>query len=407
MSTSEPIAHFDWAQIGQSFEQLENLSSEDTNEIRDALNYLRLKLGEGVLVRVETKWKLRHPLFGFLGIPFNYAHTATRRAVVNWSKNLQALEGCENLGRVLADFERPNKCEHAYRIIEIGGALAREGTRISFEPASHNPESRKRADALVEYTPTAERFYLELSCQGLATRQLQPFGAMSACYEPLRRIDPRLRFSGKLMKMPADAHLDEIIRTVEAAGRRALAENALVEISNEDTLVMAICPADKFSELETWSNERDLSPHGFGGPPDDTNPAARLGGKIKVEQEQLPPHSANVLVVENNHVLSHGSDVPMLISELEEELYKYQHIAVVVVRGRRDTNCEEHPWQLERGQHRFERQVMPRHVEEILLLSNRFADVKPSAILRSRILSAFFGSPSGGLEGRSNTVNGG
>ena len=55
MNSNVPISHFDWAQIALSFEQIESLSPEETDEIRDALNYLRLKLGEGILTRIEAK----------------------------------------------------------------------------------------------------------------------------------------------------------------------------------------------------------------------------------------------------------------------------------------------------------------------------------------------------------------
>ena len=188
-------------------------------------------------------------MFGFLGAPFNFA-PATRLGVVKWSKNLQALESCENVGRVLSDFERRNKCEHAYRLVEVAAAFAHEGMKILFEPPSSGQENGKRADALVEYPPTRERFFLELSRQGLANAQLEAFNAMSDCYAPLWKIDPALRFSGKLLKMPAEIHLEEISRRVEAAGLRALAEKKLVEVIDEDTLEMAICPSDKLPELE-------------------------------------------------------------------------------------------------------------------------------------------------------------
>jgi hypothetical protein len=395
MTTSVPIAHFDWAQIGRSFEQMECLSPKEADQIRDALNYLRLKLGEGILSRVEAKWGLRHPLFEFLGAPFNFP-PATRLAVVNWSKSLRALERCRNVGRVLSDLERRNKCEHAYRLIEVAGALTREGMKILFEPPSVGPECGKRPDALVEYPPTKERFYLELSCQGLANRQLEPFGAMGACYEPLRKIDPTLRFSGKLIKMPAEAHFEQMRREIEAAGQRASAERSFVEISHEGVLQMAICPPDKLSELERWSEQRGLSPNGFEGPLDDTNASVRLGDKIKAEQEQLPPGYANVLVVESRSLPCITSDVRGLISELEERVYQYRHVAIVIVRGHEHTDVKELPWKLEKGEERFEHQVTPRHVEEILLLSNRFADVRPSEQLRAKLVSAFFGSDSDG-----------
>ncbi len=389
-----PISHFDWAQIGLSFEQIERLSPEETNQIRDTLDYLRLKLGEGILTRVEAKWRLRHPLFEILGVPFNFAAPATRQAVVNWSKSLQALEGCENVGRVLSDFERRNKCVHAYRLIEVAAALTREGMKILFEPSSPSSEQRGRPDALVEFPPTKERFYLELSCLGLANKQLEPFGAMRVCYEPLREIDPALKFSGKLLKMPAEAHLNEIVRSIEVAGRRASTEGSFVEITNDDSLVMAVCPPGKFPELESWSKERGLSPHGFSGPHDATDAGVRLGNKIKAKQEQLPPGWANVLVVENHSLISHTSDVHLLISELEEKVYGFRHLGFVIVRGHVHTRGKELPWKLEKGEHRFERQVTPGHVDEILLLCNRFADVKPSEKLRAAIFSAFFGSPS-------------
>lgn len=294
------------------------------------------------------------------------------------------------MDRVISDFERPNKCEHAYRLVEVAAAFAREGMKILFEPPSPGSENGKRADALVEYPPTNERFYLELSRQGLANTQLEVSNAMSNCYAPLWKIDPALRFSGKLMKMPAEMHLEEISRRVEGAGLRALTERRLVELIDGDTLEMAICPSDKLPGLENWSKRKGLSPQGFAGPPHNTSLAGRLGDKIKREQEQLPPGNANVLVLENNFVFSHAPDVLTLISDLEEKVYKYRHVAIVIVRGRYNTNREELPWKLEEGEHRFEHQARVRHVEEILLLSNRFADVKPSEELRSRLLHAFF-----------------
>ena len=97
------------------------------------------------------------------------------------------------------------------------------------------------------------------------------------------------------------------------------------------------------------------------------------------------------MILQSSYVLSSSEGaIESLIYELEEEVYKYSHVAFVVVRGGYDTNMNPLPWKFEKGEHRFERRVTPRHVDQILILSNRYADVKPSDELRSRLLHAFF-----------------
>ncbi|MGO8786113.1 MAG: hypothetical protein ACLQVL_01845 [Terriglobia bacterium] len=251
----------------------------------------------------------------------------------------------------------------------------------------------------MNYESSGEEFYVEVSVQGLASKQLAVHQAMLALETAPWNVDPDLRIGGALKKMPAQDHFDEILRKVEEGRRIASTDGRLVDVSDGDALEMAVCPSNKLGELERWCGERGYRANGFAGPPDMTDAEERLGDKIKQEQDQVPPGCPNVLVLESSHVLSSVEPViEEVIYELEEDVYRYPHVAIVVVRGGYDTNMHPLPWKFEKGEHKFQRRVTPWHVDQILVLSNRFAAVKPSEELRSRLLHAFF---EGGLDAAS------
>lgn len=78
----------------------------------------------------------------------------------------------------------------------------------------------------------------------------------------------------------------------------------------------------------------------------------------------------------------------MLISEVEEEVYKHAHIPIVIVHG-------EHiggrgPAILQRGEHRYTRkEIDGMMTEDNLLLLNRYSPTKLSANLLARFYRVF------------------
>ena len=345
MSANTATAYRDWAEIARSFERAESLGAEEIEEIRSAIDYLRQKLGKDFFRRIEARWGIRHPAFRLLlGVPSPFAFgRVVRQRLIKWTADLRVLEGCQNLGRVLADLGIVNKCQHAYCLIKAAARLHREGMGILFEPPSPDLNGRKRPDAFVEYALTRERFFVELSCQWLADAQLKPFFRMMSIQETIRTIRPDLRHAGRLWKCLSQIHFEEVLQRIEIASRLAAREERLVEVLDGDALEMVICPPQRLEDLAKWCGERGFPSEEFAGPPDRTDGPRRLGDKIGEKQAQLPPGYPNVLLLENNFLFSRRPAVEGLISELEEEVYKCPHVAAVIVRGQRYTNRDEPP----------------------------------------------------------------
>jgi hypothetical protein len=382
-------AHCDWDEIARNFGA--GASANEAESVRAALDYLQRVLGPDLLQRVHARSGRQHPLFGLLqGSPLAFTPWA-RSGLVNWAKDLAAVEDCQNVGRVVSDLEWPTKCVHAHYLIEVGAKLKRAGMELAFEPAPPGPHNKERADALVEHPATRERFYLELSCQGLPNSERGAFDAMFVVQSNLWKASPYLRYAWRLNKLPAQAHLEEILERVAECLRVALDQGTLVEVldgDEGDTLEMALCPSEKESELDRWCEERGISRAGVAGPQDRRQAARWLGDKICAKQRQLPPGHPNLLVIVNNFLFSRVGDINELLSKAEEVAYSYPNVAVIVVRGGYNSNRNEVPWAIQKGDHRFERQVRPWGVEDTLFLCNRYAGVTASAQLRARLLHA-------------------
>jgi hypothetical protein len=151
---------------------------------------------------------------------------------------------------------------------------------------------------------------------------------------------------------------------------------------------MGICHRDNPAELGIWRTAHGIHTEGYEGPRDDTQEVERLKQKINREQHQLPPGYPNVLVIENDHVFSHYPYVPHLISVLQEEIYKYQNLAFIQLRGANGSGRDEISETIAQGDHRFQRSVRQGHVRHSLLLSNRYLEQKPSVELCKMITQA-------------------
>jgi hypothetical protein len=294
------------------------------------------------------------------------------------------------VNRVLHDLRVPNKCHHAYALIEIGGRLQRRGFSVSFEPKLSDGNFPFRPDALVDFLSTSERLFLELSCQGLASRQLSAFEAMDACHQPIRRHFEKLKCSFSLRAIPAPNHMEDIVRRIECSVQAVLATGHLAEVIEDGTLEMGICDRDNSLELDGWRKAHGFHFEGYEGPWNDTNEIDRLKQKIAHKQSQLPAGHPNMLLIENNYIFSHYPNILRLISALQEEVHKHKDLAFVLVQGSNASGRDDVPGVITQGEHRFERHVRQGHVHHTLLLSNRYAASKPSDKLVELLMRAVF-----------------
>jgi hypothetical protein len=81
----------------------------------DAVTYLRGVLGEDYLD--EARKISKHPFLSMMAISW----PGLRSQFLDWIAHLRRVGECSNVDKVLKDLRIPNKCRHAYTMIEIGG----------------------------------------------------------------------------------------------------------------------------------------------------------------------------------------------------------------------------------------------------------------------------------------------
>jgi len=349
------------------------------------LEYLRKVLGEEFPLRAaRVQPPSSNPILASLLLPL----TGAVAGIKDWSIGLRALSGTSGLNEVLADLERvhPTKPSHAFYLIEVAGKLHRQGFTVSFEPTAPDPLTLKRPDAVLANWDSSERFYLEVSVQGLSAMQSEGFYLLSLLL-PASAF-PDVRCAGRWVRRPTDADLENIEGKIEAGVEAARENRTFVEISETGILEMAACHREELAKLDDWRAKRGLSGNCFAqGLHDNTDEISRLKYKIQTKQKQLPEGFANVLLIQSNSIFNRAS-VKTLISELQKPIRQRGHLGAVIIRG--GNLGDASALSFESGASRFERRVEEGRFDHTLLMWNPHARVRPSASLKATLLRAFF-----------------
>jgi hypothetical protein len=374
----------DWEQFSAALIQGGGRCPPEFINIREALSYLRRLLGEDYIEQANNIYA--HPFLGLAAISW----AGLRHEFLNWIGQVHSLEGCPNVEMVLHDLRVASRSVHAYALLEIGGRLRQQGFEVSFEPETEVPDFRFRPDARIGLPFTGESFFVELSCQSLAHRQMNAFDAMAACQRPVQEHFEKLKCSFRLQRIPAPEHLDELVGQIQDVVETVRATRHLAEVVEPGVLVMGICHRDNPYELDAWRAAHGIHFEGYEGPVDSIDEIDELKRKIRSKQRQLPAGHANLLCIENDRVFSHYSDVSELALDLQEEVFKYANVAFVLIRGSNGSGRDEMAEATSYGVHKFERRVNEGQVQRSLLLSNRYVDVNPSDQVRKLVEESFF-----------------
>ncbi len=376
----------EWKHYIDGIDEVEGLSGLERHQAKEALAYLQSVLGDDFLSRAcaNVPYPAHHPMLGLL---LNLAPW-TRREVTRIAEYLRTLEGSENLGKVLARLGDADQFQHDLLVIKSAAKLSGDGFRACFQPTMPVRDNQKQPDVRFADRLTGETLFLEVAIQATAQRDQEALQASWAVSNSLMGIGFDLRWAGYLHKTLSEPHLRDILEKISNCAGRAVNGRTLVSIHEEDTIEMAFCHSEKASLLDEWCKERGMRPGEFSGPPLSSDHVERLKQKIRKEQVQLPRDQANGILILDTDMFLRTRDLRMLISEVEEEVYKYPHVPIVIVHG-------EHlggyvPTILQKEEHRYTRRdVDGMMTEDNLLLLNRYSPVKLSANLLAKFYRAF------------------
>jgi hypothetical protein len=368
----------DWEDHASRVKYIEGLSEFEKKHAADSIRYLSTTLGDSFLRRLSSKEGegLPHPLLALL---LNVV-AWTRQELIRLAENIRTLEQSPNLKKLLSGLEQPELFAHNSLVLSSAACLVREGFRATFEPTMPLANNQKQPDIRLCNLVTAEEVFLEIAVTTASQRERDAHECSYALFNKLFRFGAGLRWCGRLRKIPAPMHLEEILSKIDQALNRVGSEKRLISVVEEGTIELAVCPEDQIESLELWGNERGIRTGGFQGPPFPADHVARLRRKIATEQGQLPHEGISTLLIQDSDIFLRTNDIRALISELEEEVYRYPRLALVVVRGSSIGGPE--PEVIQKDQHRFTRKVVGNVCEQTLLLLNRFCStpLSPSTI---------------------------
>jgi len=105
---------------------------------------------------------------------------------------------------------------------------------------------------------------------------------------------------------------------------------------------------------------------------------------VAKEQSQLPKDVASAILIQDTDIFFRSRDIREVINEVEEEVYKYPHVPLVVIHGSHISGAG--PEVAQKGEHRYTRRsVDEMYTEDNLLFVNRYSPTKLSANLHRRL----------------------
>jgi hypothetical protein len=371
-----------WKDHIEGLERVHGFRGLERQEAEKALRYLQIVLGDDFLRKCcpGDPVVARHPVLMLLA---NCA-PSSRLALARFADYVRALQGSDNIGNVLARLRDLREFGHDALLIKTAAGLVGEGLRVRFEPTMPVANNRKQPDLKVEEPLTGEAFYLEVVTQGPARRMDEAIHASSAVVNAVFGVSLDLCFSGRWRETPSEQNLADVLKRVKESAVRALNERTMVFVEEGGILEMALCHSDgKTSLLDPWSRERGLS-CGFLGPDITRNDTVRLRRKIRREQQQLPRGYANVIVILAPDTFLGLGGVPRVIREVEDMVFKYDHVHVVIVHGEH-IDDRKAPFSGDVGGHGYTRRILDGTVENNLLLVNRDSRMKLSPELLNKL----------------------
>lgn len=376
----------EWGHHIEGLERMDGFCALEMDQAKEALLYLRGVLGDDFLWRCSAgdPYVARHPILMLLA---NFA-PCSRRGMTRFAGYLRVLEGSQNLDKVLARLHDMSQFNHDGLLIKAAAKLVEQGLRARFEPTMHVEDNQRQPDLRLEEPVTGETLFLEVVTQAPAQREREVTDTNSAVIGAVIGISYELCFSARWHQTPSKQVLGGILERIRVGAVRALNERTLVAVQEEDILDMALCHRDdKTRLLDPWSEARGLS-GGFLGPRMVSNDTARLKGKISKKQAQLPRDAANVIVILAADAFIRAGGVRRVINEVEERVFRYDHVHLVIVHGECIDN-QAIPFTGREREHRFTRRIVDGKTENDLLLINRHSRTKLSPDLLEKFQLVF------------------
>jgi len=365
-----------WDKLVQQCETIKGLTKVEKAKAKDAFEFLKDELGEEFL---EVAFTERHPIiFEIINLV-----ALSRRRITDFAESLSYLKNAGNYVSLIRRIKDPRRFHEAVSVLEVAYKFFQVGYKITFDPevASKQPDL-----SIIDITNN-ETSFIEVALQGESRNRREASNILRQIQKTILSINDIL-FCVKIHKIFADQHLREIIGKITQLSKRAKNLNKFQEFIIENTIELAIAPKNDVHIIKAWAAGRHLDVGSLSGPSYDSNEILRVKRKIEKEQQQLPAGYPNILVISNPMVFQYCPDIKKLLTELEEEVYRYPQVLAALICGGYIGYSKS--TSIVHDQHLYiEKTRYGIMVEQYILLQNRFCNVGITPAIMPKIQTAF------------------
>lgn len=374
----DPLSWNDWAANVDSLQ----LSSRDKQQVKTAIGYLSDVLGQNFLRKIQSsRQTMTHQFWGLL---VNFAPW-TRLELAALARDLKSLENSEHLDALLKSFREEKEYPHAELVVRSAARLAREGLLVTFEPTLPISNRQKQPDVRVSVPSTQETAFLEITMQKTSRKEQEHLDTQWRVTEKLFQVGSGVQWSGRVRKALSGPHLKELLARIETAAIKAAKPDGFQEIEEGGSYEFLFCSNE--ADLRAWCDHRRLKAWEFKGPHAEIDHIERVRSKIAEKQNQLPKNHPGSILISDSDLFFRISDPRTIICQVEEEVCKYPHLAIVVLQAQSVSDSSTEIVNVR--QHRYSSRSHERGSEQFILLTNRFSSKPLSEDLTSRFWRAF------------------
>jgi hypothetical protein len=331
----------------------------------------------------------QHPLFYFF---FNRAGWVFEWAI--WFANfLQSLNQHPDFPRLVNELKNPMLYGERMSILNIVEILLPLGFSFRLDSPININGGPKKPDLFVTLDASDPGFFIEVAYLAPSQKQWEADEAFHELWDnPV--LHALTNCSGRLEKVLAPAHLQEVKQMIQMTIKKAESETGFETLEIAGTVRFAYATKTQEEKLQKWAETRGMKAGQLSGPGVNVSEFDRISFKLEKELKQVPHDRANVIVIYSHLFATPPSDnaaFDQFVHRLEDEVYKHPHVGYLVLVFRW-TGGNNSPVLRSQNHICVNRCRFYFNSESMMLFKNRFAAKPMPLSVEERFLKAFMQS---------------
>jgi hypothetical protein len=334
--------HLKWDNYVKQVDEIE-LSDNERQDIKQAINYLRSLLGEDFLEKAFTDY---HPIY------FNYFVNSApwvRLSLLRFVNTLKSFENSPDFNNLVSRIKKADRFTETRSVLEFAYKFHRAGFILTFDQNVEvinkwGNKNNKIPDIKLINPENNEEIYVEVTQIGASQKQILTSKTYDAIWYLLRNAmysneGLSNNFQNQSFYLPFsrihrsidENEIIDVVNQINQVVEKVKNTGEFQELIIEGIFELAIAPPHKHIQAEEWAKARNISDM-VKSPSIPLDGIRRTKGKIFKKMKQLPTDKPGIVaihLVDNLTLWAYGPGNIMV--EVEEEVEKHSHLMFAAI----------------------------------------------------------------------------